>query len=131
MVGEILTSGYCTEAETAGVIVAHLSFVVGIVFVGQAYLLNWVMLTVKLHEDAYELLGDDTVAYHLSIVSTVVVVPVHQAQVTEVVATDDIIGLPCSALHLMPYGIGNFADRESRRKILALRRKDVAEPECK
>ena len=87
------------------------------------------MLAVEFHEDSDELLGDETVADHLAMMRLSVVVPMHHPQVTEVAATNDIIGLKGLALHLLPDVVRNLLDGEPRRKILALRRTNDAEPE--
>ena len=58
-----------------------------------------------------------------------VVVPMHQSQIAQIVAMDDIIGLIGLTLHLLPDAVRDLMDRETRRKILALRRIDATEPE--
>ena len=125
----MLSARDCTEAETTAVIVSHLPFVVSIIFVSQANPLDRVVLAIKLHEDSYQFLGYESVADHLTLMRLSVVVPMHQSQITQVATMDDIIGLISLALHLLPDAVRNLVDRETGRKILALRRKYATEPE--
>ena len=44
MIGELVAAGYLAITETAGVVVAHLAFVIGIIFIRQTHLLNRVVV---------------------------------------------------------------------------------------
>ena len=129
MIGQVLATWHAAVTETAGVVVAHLSFIVSIILVGQTYPLDRVVLTVQFHEDTDELLSDEPVTDHFSVVSLTVVIPMHQPQVTEVTVADDIVWAPRLSLHLLPDAVRNLLDRETRRKILALCRMNATEPE--
>ena len=44
MIGKHVAAGYLAITETAGVVVAHLAFVIGIIFIRQTHLLNRVVV---------------------------------------------------------------------------------------
>ena len=51
MIGELLGVWDITIAETTSVVVAHLSFVISVVFVSQTYVLDRVVVSIELTED--------------------------------------------------------------------------------
>ena len=107
VIGELLRTRDDTITEAAGVVVAHLTLIVGIILISQADALDRVVGLVQLTEDGEQLVGDQTVADDFSLMGLMVVVPMEHAQIAQV-ATADVgivdIGL---ALHLLPDGIGD------------------------
>ena len=102
VIGELLRIGHVAVAKAAGVVVLHLSFVVGIVVVGQADALDGVVGVVELAEDGDELVGNQAVTDELALVGLVVVVPMEKLQVSEVGALDMRILVVGLALHPLP-----------------------------
>ena len=108
VIGELLRVGHVAVAEAAGVVVAHLSLVVGIVVVGQPDALDGVVVGVELAEDGNEFVGNELVADELALVRTVVVVPVEHTEVSEIGAGDMGILDVGLALHAEPDGVGDL-----------------------
>ena len=120
VIGELLRTRDDTITEAAGVIVAHLTLIVGIVLISQADALDRVVGLVQLTEDGEQLVGDQTVADDFSLMGLTVVVPMEHAQIAQVATADVGIVDIALALHLLPDGIGDGLGRKAIRNVLAL-----------
>lgn len=116
MIGEFFGAGHRAVAKAAGVVVAHLAFVVGIVFIWQAHALDRVVVLVELTEDIDELFGNELVADHLTMTSLTVLIPVQQSQVSQVGAFYVGILHIGLTLHLLPDGVRDL----HRNKVLPI-----------
>ena len=125
VIGELLRVGHVAVAEAAGVVVAHLPLVVGIVVVGQSDALDGVVAGVELTEDGDELVGNQFVADELALVRLVVVVPVAHTDVSEVAAGDMGIVDVGLALHALPDGVGDLHRDEVLGGGCYVRQKDI------
>ena len=99
--------------ETAGIVVAHLELVVGIVFIGQSHALDGVVGVVELAEDGDEFVGNQPVADQLALVGLLIVIPMEYPDIAEVIALDMGIFYIRFPLHLLPDGIGYLGGYKS------------------
>ena len=106
MLGKHFAARHDTVAETAAVVVAHLSLVVGVVVVREHHAADDISGIIELSEDAHESCGNLFVAHHFA-EACLLTVPVQESQVAQVVPTDVRVWLECLALHALPHRVGD------------------------
>ena len=107
MLRQMLGVGHDTIVEAAGVVGAHLAFVVAIVVVGQGDLLDGITRLVELTEDREELGGNQLVADEFALMGASVVVIMAYAEIAQVGALDMGVGVIAAALHELPDAVGD------------------------
>ena len=129
VIGKFLRTGDGAITETTGVVIAHLSLIVGIILISQTDMLDRVVGFVKLTEDGEQLVSYQTVAHKFALMGLLVVVPMEHTQIAQVATADVGIVYIRLALHLLPDGIGDGLGSEVLRNVLALHTECGAKPE--
>ena len=118
-----------TIAEATGIVGTHLTFIVGIIVVGEGNALDGIMGLVKFTEDGKKFGGNAFIADEFTLMGASVVVIMKHTEITQVCALDMGIGLITATLHELPDAIRDGLSSESHRKCLALQAQSTAKPD--